>query len=52
MRDSAIVKVTAILGLTALEITNMLTMRIDGALLLFIGGLIGGIAGYEFGKRR
>ena len=52
MRDSAIVKTTAILALTAIEIVNMLTVKIDGMILLLIGGLIGGIAGYEYGKQK
>ena len=51
MRDSVIVKVVAIVSLTILEIANLLTLKIDGGVLLAIGSIIGGIAGYEIGKR-
>jgi hypothetical protein len=47
MDDSAKIKVTAIVGLVALEIVNLLTAKIDGNILLTIGAIIGGIAGYE-----
>jgi positive regulator of sigma E activity len=50
MEDSTIIKLTAIISLVVLEITNMLTMRLDGNLLLTIGALIGGLAGYEYRK--
>ena len=48
MKDSTIVKIVAICGLVTLEIVNLLTAKIDGNLLLTIGAIIGGIAGYEF----
>jgi len=48
MKDSTIVKIVAIGSLTLLEIVNLLTAKIDGNLLLTIGAIIGGIAGYEF----
>jgi hypothetical protein len=47
MRDDVIVKVTAIFSLAILEIVNLLTLKIDGNVLLTIGAIIGGIAGYE-----
>jgi hypothetical protein len=47
MDDSAKIKVVAIIGLVALEIVNLLTAKIDGNILLTIGAIIGGIAGYE-----
>jgi hypothetical protein len=47
MDDSAKIKVVAICGLVALEIANLLTSKIDGNILLTIGAIIGGIAGYE-----
>jgi hypothetical protein len=47
MDDSAKIKVFAISGLVALEIVNLLTSKIDGNILLTIGAIIGGIAGYE-----
>jgi len=52
MRDNVIVKVTAIISLTILEIANLLTLKIDGSILLSIGAIIGGIAGYEIGVRK
>jgi len=51
MKDETIIKLTAILSLVVLEITNMFTMKLDGNVLLTIGAIIGGIAGYEFGRR-
>jgi hypothetical protein len=47
MDDSAKIKLVAIGGLVALEITNLLTAKVDGNILLTIGAIIGGIAGYE-----
>ncbi len=47
MEDSAKIKIVAIVGLVALEIANLFTMKIDGNVLLTIGAIIGGIAGYE-----
>jgi hypothetical protein len=47
MDDSAKIKVFAIGGLVALEIANLLTAKVDGNILLTIGAIIGGIAGYE-----
>ena len=47
MDDSAKIKVIAIGGLVALEIANLLTAKVDGNILLTIGAIIGGIAGYE-----
>jgi len=51
MRDETLVKIVAILAITAIEICNLFTVRWDGHLLFAIGTLIGGIAGYEFGRR-
>ena len=50
MKDSTIVKLAAIGGLVTLEIVNLLTAKLDGNLLLTIGAIIGGIAGYEIKK--
>jgi hypothetical protein len=47
MDDSAKIKLVAISGLVVLEIANLLTSKIDGNILLTIGAIIGGIAGYE-----
>jgi len=48
MDDSAKIKIVAIGGLVVLEVVNLLTAKIDGNILLTIGAIIGGIAGYEF----
>jgi len=47
MKESTIVKLAAIGGLVVLEIANLATSKIDGNILLSIGAIIGGIAGYE-----
>jgi hypothetical protein len=52
MKDETIVKIVAIVSLVALEVVNLLTLRIDGNILLTIGAIIGGIAGYEVGVKR
>lgn len=52
MRDETVIKITAIISLVALEIVNMMTMKIDSQVLLIIGAIIGGIAGYEVGKKK
>jgi len=46
--NKTLVKVVAIICLTAIEIVNILTVNVDGAVLGAICGIIGGIAGYEF----
>ncbi len=51
MNSSDIVKIIAIVSLAAIEIVNLLTLRVDGALLALIASMIGGIAGYEIGKK-
>jgi len=52
MKDETIVKLTAIICITILQIVNLLTAKIDSNIMLSIGAIIGGIAGYEFAKRR
>ncbi|MEM2158216.1 MAG: hypothetical protein QXO72_04290 [Sulfolobales archaeon] len=52
MNDSTVIKIVAIVCLTVLEIVNLLTSKVDGNILLSIGIIIGGIAGYEFRKVR
>jgi hypothetical protein len=48
MDDSTKIKLVAVVCLAVLEIANLLTSKIDGNILLSIGAIIGGIAGYEF----
>jgi uncharacterized membrane protein len=52
MDDTTIVKMMAIISLTMLEIANLLTAKIDGNVLLTIGAIIGGIAGYEIRTKK
>ena len=52
VKDSTIIKITAIISLTILEIVNAFTMKIDGNVLLTIGAIIGGIAGYHIALRK
>ncbi len=52
MKDESIIKLTAIICITALQIVNLLTARIDGNIMITIGVIIGGLAGYEYGKKK
>jgi len=49
MRDETIVKITAIVALTAI-CTIAVLHGIDSALIGAVSAIIGGIAGYEFHK--
>jgi hypothetical protein len=51
MESSDIVKLVAIVGLVVIEIANLVTNSYDGALLGSISAIIGGIAGYQFGRK-
>jgi len=51
LKDSTIIKIIAILSIVVLEIANMLTLKLDGNVLLTMGAIIGGLAGYEYGKK-
>ena len=50
MKDDTIVKAIAIVSLTIIA-TTALVRGIDGVLLSSISAIIGGIAGYQFGRR-
>jgi uncharacterized membrane protein YfcA len=52
MDDTTMVKLVAIVSLTVLEVVNLITAKIDGNVLLTIGGIIGAIAGYKVGTRK
>jgi len=48
MKDETIVSIVAIIGLVVLEAINIIVTRYDSGIILAIGAIIGGIAGYEF----
>jgi len=50
--DNAMIKITAIVCLTALGISYFYLIRQDGTVLLTLSSIIGGIAGYALGKSR
>ena len=52
VRDDALVKISAIAGLTVLGVSYFYFVRQDGTVLLTLSSIIGGIVGYEIGKRR
>jgi len=52
MDDNAMIKITAIVCLTALGISYFYFIRQDGTVLLTLSSIIGGIAGYVVGRRR
>jgi hypothetical protein len=52
MDDTTMVKLVAIVSLTVLEVANLLTAKIDGNVLLTVGAIIGGIAGYEISTKK
>jgi hypothetical protein len=49
MDDNTLVKITAILALTVLEIVNLVMFKVDGAILVTIASIIAGLAGYAVG---
>ena len=51
MKDSAIIKLTAIVCLTVI-CSIALLKGIDSTLIGTVSAIIGGIAGYEFGRRQ
>jgi len=52
MRDTTILKIVAVLCLTALGITYFVTIRQDGTVLLTLSSIIGGVVGYQLGRRK
>jgi len=47
MEDKTIMSIAAIVCLAALECCALLIAHVDGAILMTVGALIAGIAGYE-----
>jgi hypothetical protein len=52
MNDNTAIKITAIGGICAMEISAMALMHLDGAMLAACVGAISGLAGYELGKKQ
>ena len=52
MNEKTIIKLWAITLIALLEVINMLTLKMDGAIFSLVLSLISGIAGYELGKRQ
>jgi len=52
MDDKGLIKLVAIVCLTLLELGNLATYGIDGALFGLVVSVIAGLAGYELGKVR
>jgi len=52
MNEKTIIKLWAITLIALLEVINMLTLKLDGAIFSLVLSLISGIAGYELGKRQ
>jgi hypothetical protein len=50
MEDQNVIKIVGICCLTAILVVNYLTMKIDSTLTGTICAIIGGLAGYSFGK--
>lgn len=51
VEDSTLMKLTAILSVTAIEIVNICTANVDGAVMGIVIAAVCGLAGYEIGKR-
>jgi len=52
MNDDTYVKITGILGITALGVSYFIFVRQDGSVLLSLASIIGGIIGYTIGRRK
>jgi hypothetical protein len=51
MDEAAAVAIVAIIGLTMLGVSYFIFIRQDGTVLFALSSIIGGIAGYKYGKR-
>jgi uncharacterized membrane protein YfcA len=51
MDDNAAVAIVAIIGLTLLGISYFIYLKQDGTVLLALSSIIGGIAGYRYGRK-
>jgi hypothetical protein len=52
LTEKGLVKIVAIVCITAIEIANLLTLGIDSAFGAAVIGAIAGIAGYAVGRAR
>jgi len=51
MDDNVAVAIVAIIGLTMLGVSYFIFIRQDGTVLFTLSSIIGGIAGYRYGKK-
>ena len=51
MDDNAAVAIVAIIGITMLGVSYFIFIRQDGTVLFALSSIIGGIAGYRYGKK-
>ena len=51
MDDRTLVKIAAIVAIAAIEVTNLLTAKIDSTLTSVVVAAIAGLAGYQLGKK-
>ena len=51
MTESGVIKITAIISLTIIVVVALMK-GIDSGLTATVSAIIGGVAGYEFGRRR
>jgi hypothetical protein len=52
LKDTAKIKVAALICISAVEIVNLLTTRIDSTVISVVVGILAALAGYNVGKRR
>jgi hypothetical protein len=51
LKDSTVIKVAAITCISAVEIANLLTLRVDSTVISVVVAVVAGLAGYTAGKR-
>ncbi|MEM2449048.1 MAG: hypothetical protein QXT14_08900 [Candidatus Bathyarchaeia archaeon] len=52
MNDRTVIAIIGMICLTALEIVNMLTMKLDSQIAGLVIGAIAGIVGYAYGSKK
>lgn len=51
MDDRTLVKMAAIVAIAAIEVTNLLTAKIDSTITSLAVAAIAGLAGYQLGRK-